>query len=167
MLTPSGEQLLAGARPLFAQASALLRRVDAAGTFVVGFMPGLIITPAVRLPVPVDGLGIAPLSRAWPCSLRRIGWRAGRACGDRTWPASGSCTTTTRRGSGPSRRSRGHVAPHGGVTILPLSTAVFYSRQDLVPVPVEDMAPNEVAPAWAAHRHTPLIDDFIAPARQV
>ncbi|GAA4638098.1 LysR substrate-binding domain-containing protein [Actinoallomurus vinaceus] len=51
-LTPAGEQLLADARPLLASAEALRRRVARAarGTdaFIVGFMPGLIVTPAVR-----------------------------------------------------------------------------------------------------------------------
>jgi DNA-binding transcriptional LysR family regulator len=51
-LTPAGEQLLADARPLLAAAEALRRRVGRAArgndTFTVGFMPGLIVTPAVQ-----------------------------------------------------------------------------------------------------------------------
>ncbi|MEU7692985.1 LysR substrate-binding domain-containing protein [Microbispora hainanensis] len=51
-LTRAGEQLLADARPLLASAEALRRRVGRAArgadTFTVGFMPGLIVTPAVR-----------------------------------------------------------------------------------------------------------------------
>jgi DNA-binding transcriptional LysR family regulator len=51
-LTPAGRQLLADARPLLASADALRRRVARAargpGTFTVGFMPGLIVTGAVR-----------------------------------------------------------------------------------------------------------------------
>jgi DNA-binding transcriptional LysR family regulator len=51
-LTPAGEQLLADARPLLAGADALRRRVGRAArgpaTFTVGFMPGLIVTAAVR-----------------------------------------------------------------------------------------------------------------------
>lgn len=50
-LTPAGEQLLADARPLLASADALRRRVVRAAkgtTFTVGFMPGLIVTQAVR-----------------------------------------------------------------------------------------------------------------------
>ncbi|MEV4455670.1 LysR substrate-binding domain-containing protein [Microbispora sp. NPDC049633] len=51
-LTSAGEQLLADARPLLASAEALRRRVSRAArgadTFTVGFMPGLIVTPAVR-----------------------------------------------------------------------------------------------------------------------
>ena len=51
-LTPAGSQLLADARPLLANADALRRRVARAargpGTFTIGFMPGLIVTDAVR-----------------------------------------------------------------------------------------------------------------------
>ncbi|WP_131737828.1 LysR family transcriptional regulator [Actinomadura roseirufa] len=51
-LTPAGRQLLADARPLLAGADALTRRVRRAArgprTFTVGFMPGLIVTAAVR-----------------------------------------------------------------------------------------------------------------------
>jgi DNA-binding transcriptional LysR family regulator len=51
-LTPAGRQLLEEARPLLLDAAALRRRVGRAGrgsgTFAVGFMPGLIVTPTVR-----------------------------------------------------------------------------------------------------------------------
>src|ERR1700722_15431068 len=51
-LTPAGEELLAGAPALLADAEALRRRVGRAargpGTFTVAFMPGLIVTCAVR-----------------------------------------------------------------------------------------------------------------------
>jgi DNA-binding transcriptional LysR family regulator len=51
-LTPAGAQLLVDARPLLASADALRTRVGRAArgpaTFTVGFMPGLIVTPAVR-----------------------------------------------------------------------------------------------------------------------
>jgi DNA-binding transcriptional LysR family regulator len=51
-LTPAGRQLLADAGPLLASADALRRRVARAargtGTFTIGFMPGLIVTDAVR-----------------------------------------------------------------------------------------------------------------------
>jgi DNA-binding transcriptional LysR family regulator len=52
-LTPAGEQLLADARPLLANAEAARRRVAIAArgrdTFTVGFMPGLIVTAEVRI----------------------------------------------------------------------------------------------------------------------
>jgi DNA-binding transcriptional LysR family regulator len=51
-LTAAGRQLLEDARPLLLDADALRRRVEragsGAGTFTVGFMSGLIITPVVR-----------------------------------------------------------------------------------------------------------------------
>jgi DNA-binding transcriptional LysR family regulator len=51
-LTAAGHQLLADAKPLLAGADAMLRRVGRAArgadTFTVGFMPGLIVTAAVR-----------------------------------------------------------------------------------------------------------------------
>jgi DNA-binding transcriptional LysR family regulator len=51
-LTPAGAQLLAEARPLLANAAALRRRVTRVArgpaTFVVGFMPGLIVTAPIR-----------------------------------------------------------------------------------------------------------------------
>jgi DNA-binding transcriptional LysR family regulator len=51
-LTPAGEQLLADARPLLASAEGarrrLLRAAQRTRTFTVGFMPGLIVTAAVR-----------------------------------------------------------------------------------------------------------------------
>src|SRR5580704_13639590 len=51
-LTPAGQQLLADAGPLLASADALRRRVTRAargpGSFTIGFMPGLIVTEAVR-----------------------------------------------------------------------------------------------------------------------
>ncbi|MFC5831771.1 LysR family transcriptional regulator [Nonomuraea insulae] len=51
-LSPAGEQLLADAGPLLASAEALRRRATRAArgadSFTVGFMPGLIVTAAVR-----------------------------------------------------------------------------------------------------------------------
>ena len=51
-LTPAGLQLLADAGPLLASADALRLRVARAahdpGSFTIGFMPGLIVTEAVR-----------------------------------------------------------------------------------------------------------------------
>jgi DNA-binding transcriptional LysR family regulator len=51
-LTPAGEQLLADARPLLASAEGARRRLLRAArptpVFTVGFMPGLIVTAAVR-----------------------------------------------------------------------------------------------------------------------
>jgi DNA-binding transcriptional LysR family regulator len=205
VLTPAGAQLLEDARPLLTQASALLRRVGVADTFTVGFMPGLIVTPAVRLlasrhpglqvdvlrttwddqvevihdgrvdvsyvrlPVPLDGLRCAPLfSEPRVAVLPATHRLAGK---ESVLEADLSGERQVRHTTPPGFRSveekLEHVALHGGVAVLPLSTATFYSRDDLVHVPIEDIAPNEVALAWAAHRDTPLIAEFIEIARQV
>lgn len=52
------------------------------------------------------------------------------------------------------------VAAGSGVSVLPLSTAGFYTRPDVIPVPIEDIGPNRVCLAWVATRSSPLIDDF-------
>ena len=53
VLTPAGEQLVRDAMPLLASADALLRRVRTASEGVtrltIGFMPGITLTPVVRL----------------------------------------------------------------------------------------------------------------------
>jgi DNA-binding transcriptional LysR family regulator len=69
-LTSAGEQLLADARPLLANADALRRRVGRAArgpdTFTVGFMPGLIVTPAVRaLVARHPGLNVDVVRTTW------------------------------------------------------------------------------------------------------
>ena len=45
-----------------------------------------------------------------------------------------------------------HVAAGRGIAVLPASTAQFYSRPDVVYVPVSDLPPGEVALAWETHR---------------
>jgi len=52
------------------------------------------------------------------------------------------------------------VASGAGICVLPLSTAGFYTRPDVIALPVEDIGPNEVALAWVAARRSPLIHDF-------
>ncbi len=58
------------------------------------------------------------------------------------------------------------VATGAGIAVVPLSTANFYTRPDVVPLPVEDIGPNEVALAWVASRHSPLIQDFVEAATE-
>jgi len=53
------------------------------------------------------------------------------------------------------------------VTLLPLSTATFYTRADISHVLVGDIAPNQVCLAWDSQRHSPLIGDYVAIARTV
>ncbi|MET8770412.1 LysR substrate-binding domain-containing protein [Streptomyces sp. NPDC004658] len=52
------------------------------------------------------------------------------------------------------------VAAGAGIAVIPLSTANFYTRPDVVPLPVEDIGPNEVALAWVASRRSPILHDF-------
>jgi hypothetical protein len=46
--------------------------------------------------------------------------------------------------------------------LLPLSTAVFYTRPGIAYLHVSDIAPNQVCLAWDATRCSPLIQDFAA-----
>ncbi|MEU3302812.1 LysR substrate-binding domain-containing protein [Streptomyces sp. NPDC006678] len=53
-----------------------------------------------------------------------------------------------------------HVATSGGVLVLPLSTAVYYTHADVAHVPIDDIGPNEVCLAWSAGRRSPLLAEF-------
>jgi DNA-binding transcriptional LysR family regulator len=55
-----------------------------------------------------------------------------------------------------------HVAAGHGIVLLPLSTAVFYTRPGIAYLHVSDIAPNQVCLAWDAARCSPLIQDFAA-----
>jgi DNA-binding transcriptional LysR family regulator len=55
-----------------------------------------------------------------------------------------------------------HVAAGRGIVVLPLSTAVFYTRPDIAHSYVSDIPPNQVCLAWDATRRSPLIQDFAA-----
>ena len=69
-LTPAGAQLLTDARPLLANADALRRRVGRAARgadrFTVGFMPGLIVSAAIRV--------LASRHPALSVDVVRTGW---------------------------------------------------------------------------------------------
>lgn len=69
-LTPAGHQLLADARPLLASAAGVRRRAVLAarvrGVFTVGFMPGLLVTAAVRaLSVKHPDISVEVLRTSW------------------------------------------------------------------------------------------------------
>jgi DNA-binding transcriptional LysR family regulator len=59
------------------------------------------------------------------------------------------------------------VAAGAGVCVIPLSTARFYTRPDVIPVPINDIGPNQVCLAWTATRRSPLIRDFVEVAADV
>ncbi len=55
-----------------------------------------------------------------------------------------------------------NVAAGHGVIVLPLSTATFYTRDDITHIGIEDIAPNQVCLAWDSSRRNPLIGEFVA-----
>jgi DNA-binding transcriptional LysR family regulator len=59
-----------------------------------------------------------------------------------------------------------HVAAGHGVVLLPLSTALFYTRPGVAYSHVSDLSPNQVCLAWDAARCSRLIEDFAAIAAE-
>jgi DNA-binding transcriptional LysR family regulator len=222
-LTPAGRQLLADAGPLLASADALLRRVTRAargpGSFTIGFMPGLIVTEAVRalarchpqltvnvlrtnwddqtdvlhdgradvsyirLPVDQSGLQVQPLLAEPRVAVFPSGHRlAGKdtvSVADLAdehllqdpaavpeWRDIATEMRTRHRRSVPVFRTveekLEHVAAGHGIIVLPLSTAVFYTRPGVAHSHVSDIPPNQVCLAWDATRRSRLIRDFAA-----
>ncbi len=225
-LTAAGEQLLADARPLLAGADALRLRVGRAArgrhSFTVGFMPGLIVTAAVRalserhpdvavdvvrtswddqvevvrdgrvdvsyirLPVDQSGLTVRPLLSEPRVAVlpaeHRLAGKESIAIADladehllqhpEAVPEWRDIATELRDGTrspvGPFHaveEKLENVATGRGISILPLSTATFYTRPDIVHVPVRDIPPCQVCLAWDAGRRSPLIREFAALAQ--
>ncbi|WP_034092031.1 LysR family transcriptional regulator [Streptacidiphilus albus] len=52
------------------------------------------------------------------------------------------------------------VAVGAGICVIPLSTATFYTRADVVARPVEGLGPGQVCLAWSATRDSGLIREF-------
>ncbi|MFJ9863163.1 LysR substrate-binding domain-containing protein [Streptomyces sp. NPDC101165] len=64
------------------------------------------------------------------------------------------------------RRALGECAAGGaGITLVPESVALQYSRPDITCVPVPDAEPDEVLLAWEARRRSPLIAGFVTAAQ--
>jgi DNA-binding transcriptional LysR family regulator len=222
-LTPAGRQLLADAGPLLASADALHRRVTRAargpGSFTIGFMPGLIVTDAVRalasrhpqlavsvlrtgwddqtavlrdgradvsyirLPADQSGLQVRPLLAeprvaALPADHRLAG-KDTISIADLAdehllqdpaavpeWRDTATEMRTRDRPSAPAFRTveekLEHVAAGQGIVLLPLSTAVFYTRPGVAYSHVSDIPPNQVCLAWDATRRSRPIQDFAA-----
>jgi DNA-binding transcriptional LysR family regulator len=222
-LTPAGRQLLADARPLLANADALRRRVARAargpGTFTIGFMPGLIVTGAVRalldrhpqltvdvlrtswddqtevirdgradvsyvrLPADQRGLRVQALLTEPRVAVlpdeHRLAGKAALSIADLAdehllqdpeavpeWRDIATEMRTRNRREGPVFRTveekLEHVAAGHGVVLLPLSTAVFYTRPGVSYSQVSDVPPNQVCLAWDATRRSRLVQDFAA-----
>ncbi|MDQ7809156.1 LysR substrate-binding domain-containing protein [Amycolatopsis sp. A133] len=221
VLTAAGEQLLADARDLLAAAEAVHRRVTAAAeakpVLTVGFMPGIVVTPAVRvlarrrpdvsvrllrtswhdqvevvhdgrvdlsivrLPVEQRGLTVRPLFTEPRVVMVPAGHRlAGKESVSVTEladehllqdpdavPEWRDIAIELRKPDRP-EVPRIHsveeklelVAAGAGISVIPLSTATFYTRPDVLGIPVEDIGPNHVCLAWLATRRSPLIDAF-------
>jgi DNA-binding transcriptional LysR family regulator len=222
-LTPAGRQLLADAGPLLASADALRRRVTRAargpGSFTIGFMPGLIVTEAVRalashhpqlavgvlrtswddqtavlhdgradvsyirLPADQSGLQIRALLAEPRVAVLPAGHRlAGKgtiSIADLAdehllqdpgavpeWRDIATEMRTRSRRSAPVFRTveekLEHVAAGHGIVLLPLSTAVFYTRPGVAYCHVSDIPPSQVCLAWDASRRSRPIQDFAA-----
>jgi DNA-binding transcriptional LysR family regulator len=57
------------------------------------------------------------------------------------------------------------VASGRGVSVLPLSTATFYTRPDVSHSLIVDIGPNKVCLAWSADRRDPMLRDYLAIAQ--
>ncbi|WP_344870833.1 LysR family transcriptional regulator [Allokutzneria multivorans] len=222
VLTAAGDQLLTDARDLLAAAEAAHRRVTAAAEakpmLTIGFMPGIVVTPAVRvlarhlpdvtvqllrtswhdqvkviqdgrvdvsivrLPVDQRGLTVRPLFTEPRVVMVPTGHRlAGKETVSVTEladehllqdpdavPEWRDIALELRKRNRPEvprinsvEEKLELVAAGAGISVLPLSTATFYTRQDVICIPVEDIGPNQVCLAWLATRRSPLIDAFV------
>ncbi|SEC56006.1 DNA-binding transcriptional regulator, LysR family [Amycolatopsis tolypomycina] len=222
VLTAAGEQLLADARDLLAAAEAVHRRVTAAAgakpVLTVGFMPGIVVTPAVRelarhrpdvgvrllrtswhdqvavlhdgrvdvgivrLPVERRGLTVRPLFTEprvvmVPATHRLAGEESvsiTELAGEHLLQDPDAVPewrdiAVELRAPGRPEVPRIHsveeklelVAAGAGISVIPRSTAMFYTRPDVIGIPVPDIAPNHVALAWLTARRSPLVDAFL------
>lgn len=53
-----------------------------------------------------------------------------------------------------------HVAVGRGIAIIPVSTASYYTRPDVVHLPIDGLGPNQVSVAWLATRRSRVIMEF-------
>jgi hypothetical protein len=58
-----------------------------------------------------------------------------------------------------------HVAAGRGIVVLPLSTAMFYTRPGVSYVSLGDVAANQVCLAWDGLRPSTLVREYVAIAR--
>ena len=217
-LTDAGRQLLADAVGLLTSATALQRRVAQAARgearLVVAFMPGLIVTDAIRrlrrnrphlavevlrttwddqvavlhdgradlsylrLPAPTEGLTVQqlfteprvvvlpadhPLAGKEQVSVRDLAGETLLQHPDAVpeWRDVATVAAVALPSSVVEEKLE-NVASGRGIAILPLSTAQFYTRPDVVHVPVTDIAQSRVVLAWLSERREPLLAEFAA-----
>jgi DNA-binding transcriptional LysR family regulator len=135
----------------------------------------------VRLPVDRRGLSVRPLFREPRVAVLRSDHRlagkesvlVGDLAGEHLLndpdavPEWRDVAVELRDGTAPRRREfrsveekLEHVATGRGIAVIPRSTSEYYTRPDVVHVPVEDLPPNEVCLAWVAARRSRLIFSF-------
>ncbi|MFD6194989.1 LysR family transcriptional regulator [Streptomyces sp. NPDC060275] len=135
----------------------------------------------VRLPIDETGLRVTPLYTEPRVAVLPVGHRlAGKDAvtqADLTdeplvWHADPSTQPTRRPHPNAGYLVRGvdetleHVAAGRGISFLARSATVFYSHPDIAYVPVPDLAPDQVSLAVPASRTSPVVDDFLAAARE-
>jgi DNA-binding transcriptional LysR family regulator len=150
------------------------------GDQVRGVHEGLLDVSFVRLPVDHRGLELRPLFReprvaVLPADHRLAGKESiviadlapERLLQDSdAVPEWRDLPGRTGEGTGPQpsfttvEEKLEHVATSGGVLVLPLSTATYYTHTDVAHVPIEDIGPGEVCLAWSAGRRSPLLREF-------
>jgi DNA-binding transcriptional LysR family regulator len=217
-LTDAGRQLLTDAVPLLTSATALQRRVAQAARgearLVVAFMPGLIVTEAIRrlrrdhphltvevlrttwddqvavlhdgradisylrLPAPTEGLTVRqlfteprvvvlpadhPLAGKEQVSVRDLAGESLLQHPDAVpeWRDVATVAAVVLPTSVVEEKLE-NVASGRGIAVLPLSTAQFYIRPDVVHVPVSDISHSRVVLAWLSERREPLLAEFAA-----
>ena len=144
-------------------------------------LDGRIDVGYVRLPIDEAGLRITPLYTeplvaALPVSHRFAGkedvTEADLAGEPLVWGADTSTQPTRHPHPNAGYLARGvdetleHVAAGRGISFLARSATVFYSRPDVVYLPVPDLAPDQVCLAMAASHLSPVAEDFFAAAQE-
>ncbi len=135
----------------------------------------------VRLPIDEAGLRVTPLYAEARVAVLPSGHRlAGKeqiteadlAGEPLVWHPDPSTQPTRRPHPNAGYLVRGvdetleHVAAGRGISFLARSATLFYSHPEVVYVPVTDLASDQVCLAVPTSRTSPLIDDFLAAARE-
>jgi len=109
--------------------------------------------------VPAERLGDLPMIADPPTDARKSSWSIGLAPGVGGRAATLVATSATQKAAA-------ILAGHG-VGLVPLSATRWWPHEDLVHLPVRGVEGSPVALAWRNDRHHPLIEPFVAAARDV